>query len=82
MPDDCRGRFEPNADGAALIDKGTLGENSPDDILGRHIGAIQPPPLEGSGPDSGLNVDSILRRWRECFYIMMDVEENFDAYTC
>jgi hypothetical protein len=31
---DRGGRFESNADGAALIDKGTLGGNAPDDILG------------------------------------------------
>jgi hypothetical protein len=34
LPHDRSGRFEPNADGAALIDKGTLGGNAPDDILG------------------------------------------------
>jgi hypothetical protein len=34
MPDDCRGRFEPNTDGAALIDKGTLGGDARDVILG------------------------------------------------
>jgi len=39
LPHDRGDRFEPNADGAALIDKGTLGGNAPDDIL-----AILPPP--------------------------------------
>ena len=34
LPHDRGGRFEPNTDGAALIDKGTLGGNAPDDILG------------------------------------------------
>ena len=34
LPHDRGGRFQPNADGAALIDKGTLGGNAPDDILG------------------------------------------------
>jgi len=34
LPHDRGGRFEPNADGAALIDKDTLGGNAPDDILG------------------------------------------------
>ena len=34
LPHDRDGRFEPNADGAALIDKDTLGSNAPDDILG------------------------------------------------
>jgi len=33
LPHDRGGRFEPNADGAAIIDKGTLGGNAPDDIL-------------------------------------------------
>ena len=31
---DRGGRFQPNTDGAALIDKDTLGGNAPDDILG------------------------------------------------
>ena len=31
---DRGGRFELNADGAALIDKGALGGNAPNDILG------------------------------------------------
>jgi len=35
------GRFQSNADPAALVDKGALGGNSPDDILcgqnGRHL---------------------------------------------
>jgi hypothetical protein len=34
LPHDRGGRFEPNADGAALIDEGTLGGNASDDILG------------------------------------------------
>jgi len=34
LPHDHGGRFEPNTDGAVLIDKGTLGGNAPDDILG------------------------------------------------
>jgi hypothetical protein len=34
LPHNRSGRFEPNADGAALIDKGTLGENSADDTSG------------------------------------------------
>jgi hypothetical protein len=33
LPHDRGGRFEPNSDGAALIDKDTLGGNAPDDIL-------------------------------------------------
>jgi hypothetical protein len=44
LPHDRGGRFHPNADCAALIDKGTLGGNAPDDILGVNIGAIQSPP--------------------------------------
>jgi hypothetical protein len=35
QPHDRGGRFEPNAYGAALVDKGTLGGNAFDDILGR-----------------------------------------------
>jgi hypothetical protein len=31
---DRGGRFEPNTDGAAIVDKGALGGNAPDDILG------------------------------------------------
>jgi hypothetical protein len=34
LPHDRGCRFEPNADGAALIDKSALGGNAPDDILG------------------------------------------------
>jgi hypothetical protein len=34
LPYYCGGRLKPNADGAALVDKGTLGGNPPDDILG------------------------------------------------
>jgi hypothetical protein len=34
LPHDRGGRFQPNTDGAALIDKGALGGNSLDDILG------------------------------------------------
>jgi hypothetical protein len=34
LPHDRGGRFQPNANGATLIDKSTLGGNSPDDILG------------------------------------------------
>jgi hypothetical protein len=37
---DRGGRFEPNAHGAALVDKDTLGGNAPDDILRVNIGAI------------------------------------------
>jgi len=44
LPHDRSGRFQPNADSAALIDKGTFGGNAPDDILGVNIGAIEPPP--------------------------------------
>jgi hypothetical protein len=33
IPHDCDGRLEANADGATLVDEGTLGGNSPDDIL-------------------------------------------------
>jgi hypothetical protein len=44
LPRDRGGRFEPNADRAALIDKGTLGGNAPDDIFGVNIGVIPPPP--------------------------------------
>jgi hypothetical protein len=32
-PHDRSGRLKPNADGAALVDEGTLGGNPPDDIL-------------------------------------------------
>jgi len=35
LPYDRGGRFEANADSAALVDEGTLGSNPPDDILGR-----------------------------------------------
>jgi hypothetical protein len=34
LPHDCCGWFQPNTDGATLIDKGTLGGNAPNDILG------------------------------------------------
>ena len=34
LPDDRSRRFEANADGTALVDKGALGGNAPDDILG------------------------------------------------
>jgi hypothetical protein len=34
LPHDRRGRLQPNTYGAALIDKGTLGGDAPDDILG------------------------------------------------
>jgi hypothetical protein len=34
QPHDRGGRFEPNADGAALIDEDALGGHAPDDILG------------------------------------------------
>ena len=34
MPPARGGRLQPNTDGAALIDKGTLGGNESDDILG------------------------------------------------
>jgi hypothetical protein len=34
QPHDRRRRFQPNADAAALVDKGALGGNPPDDILG------------------------------------------------
>jgi len=44
LPHDRCCRFEPNADGAAIIDKGTLGGNAPDDILGgqyrRHFATL------------------------------------------
>jgi hypothetical protein len=33
LPHDRGGRFQPNADGAALIDKGTFGGNAPDDFF-------------------------------------------------
>jgi hypothetical protein len=35
LPHDRGGRLQPNTDGAALVDKGTLGGNAPHDILGR-----------------------------------------------
>jgi hypothetical protein len=35
---------QANADGAALVDKGTLGGYPPDDILGVNIAAIPLPP--------------------------------------
>jgi hypothetical protein len=44
LPHDCRCAFEPNAYGAALVDKGALGGNAFDDILGVNIGAIPLPP--------------------------------------
>jgi hypothetical protein len=34
LPHDRGLRFQPEADAAALVDKGTLGGNAPDDILG------------------------------------------------
>jgi hypothetical protein len=34
LPYNCAGRLKANADGAALVDKGTLGGNPPYDILG------------------------------------------------
>jgi len=34
LPHDRCGRREPNTDAAALVDKGTLGGDPPDDILG------------------------------------------------
>jgi len=34
LPHDRGGRFEPNTDSAALVDKGTLGGDAADDILG------------------------------------------------
>jgi hypothetical protein len=34
LPHDRGGRFEPNTDGTAVIDKGTLGGDAPDVILG------------------------------------------------
>jgi hypothetical protein len=34
LPDNRGGRFQPNTNSAALINKGTLGGNAPDDILG------------------------------------------------
>jgi hypothetical protein len=34
QPHDRRRRFQPNADAAALVNKGALGGNAPDDILG------------------------------------------------
>jgi hypothetical protein len=34
LPHDRGGRFEPNANRAAIIDKGTLGGDPPDDIRG------------------------------------------------
>jgi hypothetical protein len=33
LPHDRSRRLQPNADAAALIDKGTLGGNPPDDIF-------------------------------------------------
>jgi hypothetical protein len=44
LPHDRGGRFQPNTYGAALIDKGTLGGDAPDDILGgqdrRHLATL------------------------------------------
>jgi len=34
LPHDRGGRLQPNADGAALVDKGAFGGDPPDDILG------------------------------------------------
>jgi hypothetical protein len=43
LPHDRGGRPQPDSDAAALVDKGALGGNSPDDILGgqyrRHFAA-------------------------------------------
>jgi hypothetical protein len=33
LPYDGGGRFQPNTDGAALVDEGTLGSNPPNDIF-------------------------------------------------
>jgi hypothetical protein len=44
LPHDRCGRFKPNADAAALVDKGALGGNAPDDILGGHYRCHLPPP--------------------------------------
>jgi hypothetical protein len=35
LPDDRRGRFDPNADAAPVIDIGTLGGNPPNHVLSR-----------------------------------------------
>jgi hypothetical protein len=55
------GRFEPNADGAALIDKDTLDGNAPDDILGgqyrRHPATTIETPLVISSLKRSLTVD-------------------------
>jgi hypothetical protein len=45
LPHDCGGRPQPDSDAAALVDKGALGGNSSDDILGgqyRHHFAATP----------------------------------------
>jgi hypothetical protein len=44
LPHDRGDRFQSNPDGAALVDKGALGGDPPDDIPGVNIGAIPPPP--------------------------------------
>jgi hypothetical protein len=49
LPYDRAGRFEPNTYAAALIDKGALGGNAPDDTFGVNIGAILLPPLDARG---------------------------------
>jgi hypothetical protein len=43
LPHDRGGRFQSNADRAALIDKGTLGGNALTTSSGVNIGAIEPP---------------------------------------
>jgi hypothetical protein len=44
LPHDRGGRFQPNTNSAALIDKGTLGGNAPNDIHGgqyrRHLATL------------------------------------------
>jgi hypothetical protein len=57
-----RGRFEPNTDGAALIDKGTLGGMRLTTSSGVNIVAIQTPPRDAravwiSGLKPSLTVD-------------------------
>jgi hypothetical protein len=66
LPHDCGGWLKANADGATVVDKGTLGSYSPDDILGGQYWRHPAHQLE-THPRPVLN----LYRLRPCDFLSM-----------